>query len=1826
MQNYETFKSVQSDFKEGLHFGSMEAENAQYIDSISGKLNHLKEVWLSIGTTIVSSDFTKDLLDGIIALSEGIESLVKNANKIGILTPIIMGLGLSFSQMTKGVLSGNMSKNNVFTNMNRDIALATQGLTGFKKATTTTTTAFKSLGGMLLKNIGWTTAIYASVKLLAWGYDQLSNKLHKTAEELKRSEQEQTDAINQNKDKINTLQTVGKEYETLANKAKRTSEEEQRMLELGNELAGVLPEIRIGTDENGNAIISMTDDMEGYIDKVKEAIAQQEKLLLGTQMEQSDNGLKMLTKGEAFDLFGDKDISLNEQKAKKQEDYIRRMQELQNSYQVSMKNAREYEGDTRKRALKDAQTARNKMIQEESKYISEYSKIQSQIMEVSNNFKSEMSATWKDSASLLLEDLTPELEKNIQSFTNAMDFSEISSEEELASVRRIFRELPQLAQAGTINMETLNKQIKDINGEFARTGDLEDYNRNMSELAKSVSQQTGWDTSVLKEMFTVITDGSLKSASSLENFLSAFGKTTQQLNNGDNIAKELQEQWAEIKRTIETINNTDFSSPMSTYKTRIKLETDESLPQQVRDMVKNLSSMGMEDDIIITLTGEVLVALEDGKIDKSELEVLKEEFHQTIQSELGKTNEVYTKEMKMDVNAHLDKLNTKEMMKSIEENLKNGKEVTTKAKLEVEGVEKVKDIDKAIKILEGRPEVYKEIKAVVEGEEDLILFANIIKKLPVNEKYTNKFIVDNKEALSKMKDYKEVSEWINSQPKEFRQKYGLKVEGIKEAKESVESLNKEVKKDKVVEIKTSNGDILDSIKDVETLIDLSAKVEDGKYKIDIDANTKEAVSNIDSLRDSVNELSNQFRNSPITTIKFNVETAQGAKNITGLKNRISEYNKLSSTVRTIKFNTETALASKNVTGLRNNVSSYIKSYAGKSFSTKFNTQTALASQNVTGLRNNVSSYIKSYAGKTFTTTFKVVTNKVNNLVNTVSNKNGATTVSEGVSTVSEFSETSKPMTRESQVSQGEQSVSSYASSRAVSRATQKTPIAIGGKDIHNSMKYSVDLLKELENRISMINNQISLLDTKMEHAIGKDKIKYLEQQNVLYKEQIAVQKELEDKLIRQKNYYEYFLKNKGFQFTSDGNLKNYEEKLIAMEKELKRLEDIAEAKQKAESNYKGENDGHRNKLSKEYEQAKEKADKYSESLEEIKKYLNEYIDVSMNKLPNVKEEFEDINNAIKDNVNAIKDFQNELKELNIDSKYKDNNRDIWEVQNKLDKNEVLLNGSIGSQKEIDLLNERIKLIKQLQKEQNDLLAFERKRREELMKELSSSGFKFRDDGSIENYGSKIRELKETLTEKDFDKVFSMIEDYLDTTYEKIPDLEVKWESLNNEIKENEQSIKKLNEEIKELWEDSKYKDNDRDITAVQNMIDRNEILLKYANGEDKLKLLKEQIELIKQLQKENKDLLGFENKRRENMMKELGEYGFKFRDDGSIEGYGSKIEELKKTLSEDEFNKVFAMIENYIETTYGTIPGLENDILDLNNTIKDAYKEQLEVTQQIQDKITDIYKKEVEERKKLIDEELKKRVDALNKEKEAYNDSRKEADYNREYDDQQDIIKDLQKKIEIASRDTSLSGQKKLQELMKQLEEEQRKLQDMVQDKIDQDVNDMYDKETDRLQEEADKAKEDLDDKFSDEKIQELVKKALNTGVFESIDGTMRSLQDVMLKFVDEYGEGLGATGDIIKNELVTNLEIAKDTMKDIINISKELGLVKYSYSNDLSSNVSRSIPQVRGVKTQSPIVNFHKSLINIEGNVDKNIVDELRNISQEIEDNIISNIVRELR
>lgn len=1148
---------------------------------------------------------------------------------------------------------------------------------------------------------------------------------------------------------------------------------------------------------------------------------------------------------------------------------------------------------------------------------------------------------------------------------------------------------------------------------------------------------------------------------------------------------------------------------------------------------------------------------------------------------------------------------------------------------------------------------------------------------------------------------------------------------------------------------------INNIDNKEATVKVDANVEDSKQKLD-DVSTK----------------ADELNNKGTTTIKADADTTQASSNINNLKQDVESF---PSDTKTTNFHTETAGASKNVTGLKTNLSDYDKKHTNKTKKTTFQAITATASKNVTGLKNNISNFVSRFC-KTFTTTFKVVTS-YSTQGSPTPQSSGTKAKPQGKSvkpmminaeprsiqpmainndnpnqmTISAIPRVAQPTRDVSALLKG---ASSYNSS-----LTTDTPIAIGGADIADGLEYNIDLLKELEEQLKLVTNQIDLLNKKSEHATSQEKISYLKQQNDLYKEQQQLLKRQEDYLQRQKNYYKYSLENRGIKFNSDDNMTNYEELLLKKEKELKVLEEKAnrdkasdwdkksydnakssldDLKKYADEYYKVAfdelpkvksewedlnntvienansikelertqklytkntklkeilefqdeladkqdiiNENMKNAsgeeqvkyykdligLSETYQKHQElKIKTYKESLailqEELKQfgltfdpndsmenidevlnkfqnskdleYLNElmeeYFDIQREKLPNAQKEWEKVKNEIKGSQDAIKDFNKEVEQLKYDVAFTSIKKHVDELNNQLEILDVRLENAFGQNKN-ELLQEKVDLLHKQKQEMKDVVDYLKKAQNDLKGKLVNKGFNVDDKGNIRNYDSHMAKLKETLSKDDFDEVEKLTKSYLDLLVKEVPQAEKEWEDLNNEIREHQNELEKIQRQLKLDIYINKLKELENEYDKFSDKLDIIDAKLKHAHGQEKIDLLEDQMKLLEQQKKKQEEMANQYKSMMKIYQSDLSEFGIKFDNEGDI----SNLDEiLNKYQSHQDIEKLKNLVDEYLDIQRDKLPDVEKGWEDLNNAIKDACKEQLEVIKDIEDEITKVYKKQVQDRIDLINKELDSRIKALDKEKKAYDDARKEADYKRDYEDQKQIVEDLQAKLETAKKDTSLPGQKKVQELLKQLKEEQRKLEDLVQGKLDDQISDMFDKESNRLEDSAKDTIEDLEDKFSDSKIAELVAQALGGGVFTDIEGNVSSLEDVLVDFAHETGDLFGVLGATIENELIDKLKQSIDIFKDLDEIYNNLGVNSRSkfYIPNVDYKSSRYAPSSNNNVTNNTNnskveVQFNSPFMVIEGNVTEDIMPKVEKMVKKAQENVVKNINKRVR
>ncbi|WP_343119267.1 hypothetical protein, partial [Clostridioides difficile] len=166
----------------------------------------------------------------------------------------------------------------------------------------------------------------------------------------------------------------------------------------------------------------------------------------------------------------------------------------------------------------------------------------------------------------------------------------------------------------------------------------------------------------------------------------------------------------------------------------------------------------------------------------------------------------------------------------------------------------------------------------------------------------------------------------------------------------------------------------------------------------------------------------------------------------------------------------------------------------------------------------------------------------------------------------------------------------------------------------------------------------------------------------------------------------------------------------------------------------------------------------------------------------------------------------------------------------------------------------------------------------------------------------------------------------------------------------------------------------------------------------------------------------------------------------------------------------------------------------------------------------------------------------------------------------------------------------------------------------------------------------DLEEKFSDINIKKLVKEALDSGIFENIDGSFSKLKDTMLEFTDKYGDGLSITGDLIKTELIKNLDTAVEKMKDLNNIMETISKADYgmslqSLNVDYSSQrynpspiTSVSNTTNNNQRSEQIEINYNAPLVVVQGNATKDIMPNLEKFGRDLENRVYRKIVENIK
>lgn len=740
MQNYDTFKKIQSEFANNEQFGSAIKENEAYVNSLSGKINEFKEIWKDTASSLVTNDFLKDSMDGVNAFSEGISGLIKNLGKLsGGLLPAISTFATMKTALS--VTDKNTKIGKSFIGITENIGNVVSEMTKAKGITGKLSAGFSALG--ITGKASLIGLAVGGVGMLISYLDNLKEKERQAYEERKENIASMQESTKQMQSQRDGLADIVAEYDKLSNKTKLSEKELERFNQLKQKIADTNPELTDGIDADGNPIIKLNGSLQEYITNLDKAIAKQQSLTYADLKENSKQAMKTLNKYDTVASDSNSETLLAHQLS-----YNRKIEDLRRKEQQSYQKYLTSQGKDREKALADLRAYQN----EEQEVYAEYSKnfdiVKNDIEQAASQLSQRMVEGLKSNKAFT--GLSEDLQSQFLEFSNSLDFSEITSEDMFADAQVSLQNLLKLAQSGKLDFKDLQKSISDATKEFNQTGDMDAYVKNVDEILNSVDGLNQLDKDVLRNMFVGVPESLHETSSALDTVLEKFGKTKLDVQNGDILANDLKKQF----ESVTALADLEVSSDA---KVNLNIVTDiinnNELPTELRNLVNQMINDGVASDKIIEVVKQIALDYQlDGKLDQEGLQKF-------IDSQVGEGKYTITPEMVVDP------------------------KIESKAKEKLE--QELKGYDK----ISGRKEIKTLFTTDVVGLEKAQLFEETIEKLPVNKEFTNKFLCDFATDISELESYEEVLALIDSLPDDVKKKYGFEVEtNAEEEKEKLDRI------------------------------------------------------------------------------------------------------------------------------------------------------------------------------------------------------------------------------------------------------------------------------------------------------------------------------------------------------------------------------------------------------------------------------------------------------------------------------------------------------------------------------------------------------------------------------------------------------------------------------------------------------------------------------------------------------------------------------------------------------------------------------------------------------------------------------------------------------------------------------------------------------------------------------------------------------------------------------------------------------------------------------------------------------------------------------
>ena len=399
------------------------------------------------------------------------------------------------------------------------------------------------------------------------------------------------------------------------------------------------------------------------------------------------------------------------------------------------------------------------------------------------------------------------------------------------------------------------------------------------------------------------------------------------------------------------------------------------------------------------------------------------------------------------------------------------------------------------------------------------------------------------------------------------------------------------------------------------------------------------------------------------------------------------------------------------------------------------------------------------------------------------------------------------------------------------------------------------------------------------------------------------------------------------------------------------------------------------------------------------------------------------------------------------------------------------------------------------------------------------------------------------------------------------------------------------------------------ISKVDSALALNKTLQESATGEKRVELLEEEIKLIREKQSLLMQQKEAYEKTASSLKEQLSQYGVEFKEDGTVANYDLLTEAYEKRANSlvgesrdkvlQEYQKLIELMKEYDEVTLDSIPNIIQQWQEYSNSIKDIERSKYETITEVEKKISSALENELTKRYNRIKESIQKQKDLYNKQYEQEDWDRKLASEQRKLDEIKQQMVDL-------SKDTSVSGQAKLEQLKQEYQQQLDAINDMIRENEKQLGNERFDEEVSKLDKE-------LEDTLSPENLSQMVNQALVSG-FAKVGDEVIELNTLMTNWLDKTGDGLYTIGNYLKNDLISSLQEAKALMQGI-------GVINNGISNKPLSSVLNT--DVSGMKGTS--IEFNAPLVEIQGDVTEDLMPQIQAMIQKAQNDTIVKIERVL-